>query len=243
MTRLLLTRSAEGNAAWAPHVRAAGATPVELPCLHTEALPASDALRDALRTATWLVVTSARGVDAVAWLLEGAAVGLPVAVVGDATAAAARRHGWDVRLVAPDRMAASLGTALRTRFTPVDYALVAVADRAGDALERALGEQARRVEVYRTVPAAPAPPVDLATLGLAAALLASPSAVEGLTNQATVPPDLPLVSIGPTTSAALRRAGLAVSAEAAAPSIAGLLAAVAATASSSTSSSPPLEPR
>jgi len=225
VTRLLLTRSAEGNAAWAPHVRAAGATPVELACIRTEPLPSAAELSAALHGATWLVVTSARGVDAVAWLLEGAQVQIPVAAVGDATAAAARSQGWTVALVAPDGTAASLADALAARLAPTDRAVLALADRAGDALERALGERARRVDVYRTVPAAPSTPVDLADLQLSAALLASPSAVEGLANRAVVPRDLPLVSIGPTTSAAVRRAGWSVAAEAATPSITDLLAA------------------
>ena len=54
-------------------------------------------------------------------------------------------------------------------------------------------------------------------------LVASPSAVEGLLNQADVPEQSAIVTIGPVTSEAVRAAGLTVAAEAARPSLDGLL--------------------
>jgi uroporphyrinogen-III synthase len=75
------------------------------------------------------------------------------------------------------------------------------------------------VALYRTraAPPARAPRGDLA-------VVASPSAARAL---AAVSPTLPVVSIGPQTTAAAKEAGLAVLAEAAAPSVEALVSAVA----------------
>ena len=104
-----------------------------------------------------------------------------------------------------------------------------MSDRAPHTLRDAIaptGSGFTRVDVYRTVPAAPTAAVDLTTLGLDAVLVASPSAVRGLLNRARVPASLPLVSIGPTTSAALRAEGLDVAAESTTRDLDGMLEAL-----------------
>jgi uroporphyrinogen-III synthase len=75
------------------------------------------------------------------------------------------------------------------------------------------------VALYRTMPVAltEAPQGDLA-------VVASASAARAL---AAVAPTMPVVSIGPQTTAAARDAGLAVLAEATAPSVEGLVSAIA----------------
>jgi uroporphyrinogen III methyltransferase/synthase len=108
--------------------------------------------------------------------------------------------------------------------------LLALAENAPDTLERALAGariECRRFNVYRTVPAAPASPKrPLASLGVDAVLLASPSAVRGFVNQIEVDASTPLVTIGPTTSAAARKLGLDVAGEAREPSLDALLEAI-----------------
>ena len=67
---------------------------------------------------------------------------------------------------------------------------------------------------------------DLEASGVNIILFASPSAVEGFTRQANIPPDAKVISIGPTTSQAVRAAGLEVAAEAQSPDLDGLLEAI-----------------
>jgi uroporphyrinogen-III synthase len=97
---------------------------------------------------------------------------------------------------------------------------------AEDALTRG-GIAVTRVDVYRTIPAARAStPRDLAGEGIGDVLLASPSAVEGLLNQAAFPGATRLFTIGPTTSAAVVAAGLSVSGEAMHPDLDSLVEAM-----------------
>lgn len=77
------------------------------------------------------------------------------------------------------------------------------------------GCRVTRVALYRTISAPPQHPrEDLAARDVDTIFLASPSAVAGLVARAVVPPDARIVTIGPTTSAAAREAGLQVTAEA-----------------------------
>jgi len=55
--------------------------------------------------------------------------------------------------------------------------------------------------------------------GIDLVVVASPSALEGLLNQAEVDPPVSLISLGPTTSRAVRDAGLPVAAEADRPDV------------------------
>lgn len=78
------------------------------------------------------------------------------------------------------------------------------------------GCRVTRVALYRTISAPPQHPrEDLAARDVDTIFLASPSAVAGLVARAVVPPDARIITIGPTTSAAAREAGLRVTAEAA----------------------------
>ncbi len=108
--------------------------------------------------------------------------------------------------------------------------VAALAATARDTLERTLrdaGADCTRFDVYRTVAAAPARPKrSYAALGVDAALLASPSAVQGFANQVALDAAARLVTIGPSTSAAVRALGLEVAAEADSPSLEGMLAAL-----------------
>lgn len=125
-------------------------------------------------------------------------------------------------------------TAAETRAARVDHAppsvLLALAENAGATLERRLtaaGAHCTRVNVYRTV-AAPlsTPKRALSSLGADNIFLASPSAVAGLVNQVDVDVPVAVFTIGPSTTAQAQAAGLEVTAEAAEPSLEGLLEAM-----------------
>lgn len=234
---ILVTRAAEDAAEWVARLGALGATALSLPCLVCE--PLRDAalargLRAALDGAAWLVVTSRRGVDAVAELAGRVPDGVRIAAVGPRTAArCGEALGRAADLVAADGTGAGLARELRAALVaapPRPRIVVAAADRAEEHFERAL--DARQVElvrlaVYRTVPAPPVEPrADLAALGVDTIFLASPSAVTGLVNRAVVPGGALLISIGPSTTEAARAAGLAVAAEAARPGFEGLVEAI-----------------
>ena len=234
--RVLLTRSEEDCAEWAARFAQHGAEAVALPCIRTE-LIASEAgkaeLAAALPSADWLVFTSRRGVEAFAAL----AIAAPrpqyrVAVVGTATAEAAKAALGRVDLVGAGGTAAALAATL------VDVGdlkrhprvVVVVAENAGDTLERTLeaaGAICTRFDVYRTVPApeshARRP---LSTLRVDNVVLASPSAVTGFVHLVDVDVAAKVYTIGPSTTAAARRAGLAVTAEAREPSFEGILEAM-----------------
>lgn len=221
--RLLLTRAADDCVAWAEALRALGAEPVAFPCIEVEPVPgARDALRAALPDATWVIATSRRGVDAL--------VGLEVpphakvAVVGPSTAERAVEVLGHVDLVAPEATAASLAGALATLLTATDRLVAPLSSRAGDALDILPGLQ--RIDAYRTVAASPSPsPLDLSPYDLDHALLASPSAAEGLAHRALASSIPGVLSIGPSTTATAEALGLRVVGEARTRDLPGLLAA------------------
>jgi uroporphyrinogen-III synthase len=233
--RVLLTRSEEDCAEWAERLARHGADSVALPCIRCEpiATPASKAaLAAAVPNADWLVFTSRRGVEAFIALGPPA---LPaqcrVAVVGAATAEAAKSELGRVDVVGGGT-AAALGATLADLgdLKRHPHVLLAVAENAGETLERTLhaaGAQCIRIDVYRTVPAPPAEPRrPLSTLHVDNVVLASPSAVTGFVNQVDIDAPVSFYTIGPSTTAAARGAGLPVTAEAREPSFEGVLEAM-----------------
>jgi len=234
--RVLLTRSDEDCAEWAARFAQHGAEAVAFPCIRTESLATPELaaqLAAALPHADWLVFTSRRGVEAFAALAASApAHRCRIAVVGAATATAANGALGRVDVVGAGGTAAALAATL------VDVGdlkrhprvLLALAENAGDTLERALGAagaQCTRLDVYRTVPAPAAEPRrPLSTLRVDNVVLASPSAVTGFVNMVDVDVPAHVYTIGPSTTAAARSAGLAVAAEAREPSFEGILEAM-----------------
>lgn len=242
--RFLVTRTADDCGLWAVQLETLGAEAVALPCIETrrvEALGLEADLVEALSWATWLVLPSRRAVQAVADLLGrrnyhlGGSVRLPdglqLAVVGPATSkAAASLLGQEPSLVAQGGTASALHEELIPRLGLDDRVVAAMSGLTGDEFKLAFGEAGvpfRRVDLYRTESVAPvAVPCRASDLAVDFILLASPSSVEGLLNQVRLGPDVRLVSIGPTTSAAIRSAGLCVFAQASVRSLTGMLAAV-----------------
>lgn len=247
---MLVTRAREDCAEWAERLRSAGARAVTLPCIECHLIeePSVRArLAEALPVTDWLVVTSRRGAEAVARLLaeagppapgDAVAAPVPVAAVGPSTAAAARRWLGRADLVSEGSGAEPLARALASRLTrdrergtrPV-CVLLALAENAGPVLEELLsgaGVLCDRINVYRTIAApAQANRRPLSQLGVNTVLLASPSAVTGLLHQVELDIPAEVFTIGPATSRRARTAGLTVAAEAAKPSLEGLMEAMA----------------
>lgn len=248
---ILLTRAQDDAAAWAQELEARGARVLHLPCIECQTIDdpgRADALVAALSDADWLAVSSRRGVAAVAELAPGA---LPdsvrVAAVGPATAAAAREQWGRCELVSADPSAKGLGESLRDRLAEdgqLDSARVvlALADRADRGIERVLekhGTWVTRLSVYRTRPVAPSGrPRDLSSMAIDAVFLASPSAAQGLVNQMRLPPDLPVFTIGASTSQTARGLGIPIRGEARQPSLDGLVDALLAQAAPPTPDAP-----
>ena len=169
----------------------------------------------------WVLFTSRNAVEPLLERLDGA---LPrVAAVGPGTAEALRDHGIEPALVAVVSTQEGLAAELPR---PAGRVLFAGAEGARDALVRELG--ADFVPLYRTVSLRPErfPAADLVVL--VSFSVARSFAALGL--------DLPCVSVGPVTSAAVRSLGLRVAAEAETHDRNGLVQAVKLAASTAGSS-------
>jgi uroporphyrinogen-III synthase len=229
--RILITRSADDCAEWAQKLAELEAVPVSLPCIDTETIDTPELrarLAAAVPEADWLVFTSRRGVEAFRTLYSGSIGNARVAAVGAITGEAARTRLRRIDLIGRGGTASLLAATMLADGVLADEPrlLLALAENADDRLESALQGPARctRLDVYRTVPApARATKRALSSLGADNVLLASPSAVTGFVNQVDIDTAVNFFTIGPSTSAAARAAGLVVTAEASIPSLHGLL--------------------
>jgi uroporphyrinogen-III synthase len=216
--RILVTRAPHQAAAWIAAIEARGAEAIASPVLRIEAtadeVPALDAH-------DWVVITSPNGVQHLDERLKAEArpdwpSAVSLAVVGPATAAAARSRGWPVDLQ-PDQ---ATGEALAARFGEIGIGsgtrvLRIRGDRAPRLIEATLGALGASVvsaTLYRTVAVSP-PPEALAALrtrAVDAVVFASGSAVASLL-EATVgldlPTWLPAACLGPVTADAARDVG------------------------------------
>jgi uroporphyrinogen III methyltransferase/synthase len=233
--RVLITRSGEDSTEWAAELARRGAEAVSHPCITTELID-TQALRDGLAAsataADWLVFTSRRGVDAYAELnARPLQPGTRIAAVGSATGQAALARLGRIDHVGAGT-AAQLGASLTAlhEFKRGSRCVLAVAANASAELERKLSEAGAictRFDVYRTKPAQKqAQKQPLSALRVDTILFASPSAVQGFTNQFDLDTDVSVFTIGPSTTAAARSHGIAVTAESRTPSFEGLLEAM-----------------
>jgi uroporphyrinogen-III synthase len=230
--RVLVTRAADDADGWAATLAGEGAEPIVLPCIASE--PIDDPglgprLEAALTGADWLVFTSRRGVETFCALVDPPLPAMPaIAVVGEATAKLARERLGRVDLVGAGT-AAALAEALAQRVAVTRGArcLLVLAANANDRLAATLaaaGAAVERFDVYRTLPAAAdAPRRKLSALGCDAVLFASPTAVTGFANLVDVDIDAQMVTIGPSTSAAVRARHWPVSGEAREPSLSAMI--------------------
>ena len=159
----------------------------------------------------WVIVTSANGAAQLARRRIGE---LPrLAAIGESTAAALRAHGLDADFVPRQATQEALVAQLPR---PVGRVLFVGAENARTLIVSELGADFRAVYRTRTLRPDPPPAGDLA-------VLASPSAARAFAELAT---DLPVVTIGPQTTAAARRAGLTVRREAPRATVEALVATV-----------------
>jgi uroporphyrinogen-III synthase len=244
--RVLVTRAARQAGKLSEGLRGLGAEPVLVPVLEIQPpesyVPLDVALLN-LKDYDWLILTSANAVLALSERATALGLslvqqpGLKVAVVGEATAAAARDEGLQVTLTPESYVAESLVEILIDRVARqrVLLARAAVArDLIPDALQTA-GADVDVVEAYRNVlPEAAQERLRQALAGgIDAATFTSSSSVTHLqvAARAAMLPwpfvGVPAVSIGPITSRTLRESGWEPAMEANPYDIPGLIAAVA----------------
>lgn len=241
--RILVTRPAAQADDLAGLLRARGVTPVVVPTVAIDAASTTaelDAMLESLDGASWLVLTSANGAEALAARLAANGHpmpdGLRVAAVGPATADALR------------------AAAIRVDHVPDDYLTVAIVDGLGDVrdqrvvlaransatpdLRHALVERGAVVEevvAYRTVEgsASSRDPLHAALHDdLAGIAFTSGSTVRGLMRLAS-PVDrgrarcIPAFCIGPVTADTARKHGFDIASVASDHTAAGLADAIA----------------
>jgi uroporphyrinogen-III synthase len=240
-----VTRAAHQASKLSEGLRAAGIEPVEAPVLEIQpplSFAALDAALRAFDSYDWLIVTSANTVRALVERAEEIGVPLAtadklqIAAIGEATAKAVRKAGFDVAVVPENYMAESLAAVLTDRVTGKKI-LVARAEVARDVIPDALRAAGARVDVaeaYRNAMPADAPEQLRMVLGqgIDAATFTSSSSVTHLAAAARAAgiafpfAGVKAVSIGPITSQTLREAGWEPAMEANPSDIPGLIAAV-----------------
>jgi uroporphyrinogen-III synthase len=261
MTQLVIsTRPGGESDPLIARLRADGWRVAAIPTVTTVAAPSGGRLDVAARRTErydWIVLTSRFGVECFGDAAErGGRMSLEGGphrgwvAVGRATAAALREH-CARPIIVPELEVSAAIVALLVDQGRLDGArvLLARADAANADLPLLLRKRGARVDdliAYRTVVAPPASvePLTraLADPDLAAIVVASGSAVRGLVALAAASgPEatariraVPLVSIGPSTSQAVRDAGLRLGTEAIRPTIDELAAATSAAAAGST---------
>lgn len=202
---VVLTRSADRNAALAVALRARGKVVVELPCTQTVPLADEGPLREALRSLTasdLLIVTSRAGADAVLRSFDRP-LAAPAATVGRQAASALAAAGVAIDLVAPTGAELARRVAL-----PSGAVLLARSDRALRDLPTILasrGAAVQEVAAYRTVDRVAGDVARAVAVlhGGASVVVASPSAIDALLD--ALGPDAlataRVIATGPTTAA------------------------------------------
>jgi uroporphyrinogen-III synthase len=229
--RRILVLRPEGQAEDLVRALAAeGAEAVVVPAIRILPLPDTEALDAAFRRGhDWVVFTSVNGVAAIQETTLQANH-TRVAAVGPATAEALVSAGVAVDFVPSAYTTVALATELPG---PPSRVCVVRAEAAGPDLETILadrGFEVERVNAYRTEPSGHDLIVEALDDGVDAVALTSASITEAFADAAGQPPDTrgaAVFSIGPATTAACQRAGLAVRAEAGTHTIPGLVATIA----------------
>jgi uroporphyrinogen III methyltransferase/synthase len=224
--RVAVTRARAQAGTLAGRLRALGAAVAETPAIRIE--PLDRAIPDPAGY-DLLCVTSPNGAEL---LLAGvrdarALAGPRIAAVGPGTARALREGGVEADVVPQRAVAESLVEALAG--LPVARALVVGAEETRDVLPEALRSRGARVDevaLYRTVREPLADDARAAALGADYLTFASASAVRFFHEAAGSLDGPRLVSIGPVTTAELRRLGAEPDVEAAEHTPDGLVAAL-----------------
>ena len=246
--RVVVTRPAHQAAGLLGAFRAAGARAEPLPLIEVGPPDDPEPLAHAARGIAgydWAVFASANAVEALLGSLpRGLPSGVRAAAVGPASADALRRGGVEPALIAEDRRAEGLATELALRLAPGARILLPQPPDARPVLAEELARAGARVDAviaYGKRRAADAPARARTLFGDDAPLgwvtFTSPAIARAFADLfgpawPTRRPTLQAASIGPVTSAELRRLGVDPAAEAAAAGDAELVAAVVATQSS-----------
>ncbi|MBI2884845.1 MAG: uroporphyrinogen-III C-methyltransferase [Candidatus Omnitrophica bacterium] len=244
--RILVTRPADRAAELAGRLEALGADVVTIPAIALVPAASASAFRAALRDIQrfdWVVFTSPEGID---WFQRLAAplrqdvralAGRHLAAIGPKTASSLESRGLHVDVVPAAFSQEGLVAAFGRRRMAGRRALLLNAQEARPELEaglRRLGMAVVRVPIYRTIMprrfsgqlrAALADPIDLvtATSAMCVEHILSALRAAGLSARAK---RLAYASIGPVTSAAVRRHGGRVAVEADTATVEALVRAI-----------------
>lgn len=244
--RVVVTRARDQASALAALLRDAGAIPVELPTIRIVKGPDVPAIEEAVRVAAShhaVVFTSANAVDA--FFETAGRLGRDARVVGSAivvaigakTTEALLQHGLRPDLVPTVANARAAAEALLPRLSPGAKVLFPRSRIGREELPRTLrdaGVEVTEVVAYDTVPPTPDDAARIVAeleRGVEAILFTSSSTAENLAavlgeGIATKLGGTILGSIGPTTSATIRKLGLTVDFEAPEPRIESMVAAL-----------------
>jgi uroporphyrinogen-III synthase len=240
--RIAVTRALSQSEELAAPLRAEGATVHVCPLIRIEGnVDAAEwrRVRERLMGYTWLVFTSANGVERFVQLLHEANIapaaltGCRVACVGPATANVAQARGFSVSLIPDQYLGAVVADALADA-GPLVGEKILIARAAGGGAELPAGLRARGAEVddfelYRSV-ADDAGARSLRTLmssgNVDLLTFTSGSAVTYFVEKIGNPADTAVAVIGPSTAQVARRLGLRVDIEADPHTTAGLIKAI-----------------
>lgn len=245
--RIVITRALHQASELAERLRELGAEPVVLPSIELvppSSFAALDRAMGELSSFHWLLFTSANAVEVFAQRLPAGVTSLPpIAAIGQATARAVERAGWQVELLPEQAVAESFVEALLPLAQQPDGSatrfLLVRAEQARDVLPEALAAARAEVVVapaYATViPEASRLAVqgEFAEGGSwpdAIAFTSSSTArhfVEllssaGVEGESLAAKGMVLASIGPITSATMRELGLPPTVEASEATVASL---------------------
>lgn len=235
--RVVVTRAAAQATEFVRGLSSLGAVPIAMPTI--EIAPPADggaSLKSAIARLAefeWVVFTSTNAVSRFfAEIPDARALaGVNVAVLGDATAEAARRSGIVADLVPLRFLAEGLVEAFPAPRADAKGVMIPRADIGREVVSdglSALGWNVEMPSAYQTVHAAPTAEMLEAVRDADIITFASSSAVQGFlegAGKAALPPVV--ASIGPSTTATLQAAGITVDVEAAPHTAAGMIDAVA----------------
>jgi uroporphyrinogen-III synthase len=242
--RIVVTRAPEQAGELIRNLEHLGAEVIRAPAVAFSVADDSLALDRALHELShfgWVLFTSQNAVRFTVLRLKqlGLAAAIQrIAVMGPATAEAARQEGFHVDYVATHHTAHSLAGELRDSIATHSVFLPR-SDRADPELVQALRESGAKVTdaiAYRTIaPTAPAPAVlnGIRAGEFDVAVFSSPSAFQNMDGflgpgaLAQLAENVRYAAIGPTTAKAMRAAGVRVHIEAEQASAAGLADAIA----------------
>lgn len=235
--RVLITRAAADAPQLAAVVEGCGGEAVCVPAVQTVPLPLDEPHQAMLlQLADFLAIAfaSRHGARLLGHHLEKMGLVLPATcalfAVGPATAAAVAERFGRPAACAPPYTGAGLAAHVGQKLAPNGRVLLPTARQAGQPLAQTLaglGLRPQRLPLYdtETVAYGAQGPVT-AVRGVDYIVFTSPSCVRGYLSWGLPPPRAGLLTLGPTTSAAVRAHGLQVLAEASPSSLEGLCALV-----------------